>query len=146
MELGWRGRIDSPVFIAPYFWFSLNWCCRPVSPGRSPPYRGGALPPNNGCHIIAFIAHWTLNIPYFSFCSMVPSFVPDHQRTDWVNRVAKRARSAVTCFKTDRKRILDGRKLERFEFYRAIFCWFFFYASNKLWYYINKADANNSMS
>lgn len=87
--------------------------CRPARlgiPERSLPYRGGALPPNNGSHIIAFIAHWTLNIPYFSFCSMVPSLVADHQRTDWVNRAAKSPAPGVTCFKTGRKRTLDERK------------------------------------
>lgn len=89
---GGGGGLTRPYLLlrtSDFHWTDAACPGRPGIPERSPWYRGGALPPNNSSHIIAFIAHWTLNIPYFSFCSTVPSFVPDHQRTDWVNRVAK---------------------------------------------------------
>lgn len=55
---------------------------------------------------------------------MVPSFVPDHQRTDWVNRVAKSLLGGDLFQETDRKRTLDGHKPEQLEFHRAVFVHF----------------------
>lgn len=155
MELEWWGQIDSLVFIAPYFWFSLNWCCRPICPDiprAFTPVSRRRTPAKQWLPYNCFYS--SLNAKYsilFFLLHGPSSFVPDHQRTDWVNRVAKSPLGG-DLFQDRSKaysRILDGRKLERFELRRAIFCWFFLYASEKIWYYrisTNfKDDANSSM-
>jgi len=57
---GGEGGLTRPYLLlhtSDFHWTDAAYPARPGIPVRSPWYRGGALPPNNSSHIIAFIAH-----------------------------------------------------------------------------------------